>query len=126
MLTIKPKNCEGFDRIPVRILYDAQEILLPPLQVLFRKIYDQKVIPEQWKIAKVILIFKKGTKHKVENYRPIANQCSTSKFFEKLILKQIHYLKSTNKLDFTGKQQHGFKKSKSTEAQLRLAFSYNH
>ena len=40
--------------------------------------------------------------------------CSTSKNFEKLILKQIHYLESKNKLDLTGKQQHGFKKNKST------------
>jgi hypothetical protein len=50
----------------------------------------------------------------MENYRPIANQCSVSKNFEKLILKQINYLEETNKLDFTGIQQHGFKKSKST------------
>ena len=39
---------------------------------------------------------------------------SASKIFEKMILKQIHYLESTNKLDLTGKQQHCFKKSKST------------
>ena len=32
----------------------------------------------------------------------------------KLILKQIQYLESTNKLDLTGKQQHGFKRNKST------------
>ena len=50
----------------------------------------------------------------IENYRPIANLCSASKIFEKLILKQIHYLESTNKLDLTGKQQHGFKRNKST------------
>ena len=30
------------------------------------------------------------------------------------ILKQIQYLESTNKLDLTGKNQHGFKRSKST------------
>ena len=34
--------------------------------------------------------------------------------WSQLILKQIHYLESTNKLDQTGKNQHGFKKSKST------------
>ena len=59
-------------------------------------------------------IFKKGNKTEIENYRPIANLCSASKIFEKLILKQIHYLESTNKLDLTGKNQHGFKRSKST------------
>ena len=36
------------------------------------------------------------------------------KIFEKLILRQIHYLESMNKLDLTGRRQHGFKKSKST------------
>ena len=36
------------------------------------------------------------------------------KNFEKLILKQIHYLESKNKIDLTGKQQHGFKRNKST------------
>ena len=36
------------------------------------------------------------------------------KFFEKLILKQIHYLETTNKLDLKGKRQHGFKRNKST------------
>ena len=35
------------------------------------------------------------------------------KFFEKLILKQIHYLETTNKLDLKGKRQHGFKRNKS-------------
>ena len=65
-------------------------------------------------MAKVIPVFKKGAKKHIENYRPIANLCSTSKIFEKLILKQIKYLETLNKLDFTGKQQHGFKKNKST------------
>ena len=55
-------------------------------------IYVQKTIPDQWKLAKIIPVFKKGNKNKIENYRPIANQYSTSKIFEKLILKQIHYL----------------------------------
>ena len=44
---------------------------------------------------------------------PYANLCSASKIFEKLILKQIHYLESTNKLDLTGKNQHGFQRNKS-------------
>ena len=59
---------------------------------------------EQWKVAKITPIFKKGSKTCVENYRPIANLCSASKVFEKLILNQIAYLDATNKLDLTGKQ----------------------
>jgi hypothetical protein len=55
--TLKPKNCEGFDRIPMRIICDAKDYLLPPITELFRLIYQQKVIPDQWKIAKVIPVF---------------------------------------------------------------------
>jgi hypothetical protein len=40
-----------------------------------------------------------------------------SKIFEKLLLKQIQYLESKNKLDLTGKQQHGFKKTKALPMQ---------
>ena len=56
----------------------------------------------------------KGAKHHVENYRPVANLCSTSKIFERLILKRIQVIELDNNADLTGKQQHGFKKGKST------------
>ena len=108
------KKCEGFDRIPVCSLYDARAVLLKPLSILFDKIYRTCSIPEQWKISKIIPIYTKGNKSEIENYRPIANLCSTSKIFEKLILKQIHYLEGINKLDLTGKNLHGFKRNKST------------
>ena len=65
-------------------------------------------------VAKITPIFKKGSKTEIENYRPIANLSSASEIFESSILKQIQYLESNNKLDLTGKQQHGFKRNKST------------
>ena len=112
--SIKLKNCEGFDRIPQRILVEGAESLIQPLTTLFRKIYSQKTIPEQWLISKIVPIHKKGAKNQIDNYRPIANLCSTSKIFERLILKRIQTLELVNNADLTGKQQHGFKKSKST------------
>ena len=76
LLSLKSKKCEGFDRIPVCVLVDAEELLLPPLTTLFKLIYEQRAIPDQWKMSKIIPVFKKGNKSNVENYRPIANQCS--------------------------------------------------
>ncbi len=114
ILDLPNKKCEGFDRLPVCLLRDSCDTLLKPISSLFSKIYATGQIPEQWKVSKIIPIFKKGSKNQIENYRPIANLCAASKIFEKLILKQIHYLEKTNKLDLTGKQQHGFKKNKST------------
>ena len=105
MSELKDKKCEGFHRIPLCIVNDACDVLLPPMADLFNKIFTTCEIPEQWKVSKIILICKKGSKSENKNYRPIANLCSASKIFEKLILKQIHYLESKNKLDLTGKQQ---------------------
>jgi hypothetical protein len=111
---LKIKNCEGYDRIPMRILKDGASILRNPLSDLFGKIYKKKEIPEQWKVAKIIPLHKKGNKHDVANYRPISNLCSVSKVFEKLIQKRLEQIGEDNNVDITGEQQHGFKKNRST------------
>ena len=112
--TIKMKNAEGDDRIPQRVLIDGVEVLLEPLTKLFTKIYEKMAIPEQWKMSKITPVHKKGLKNDISNYRPIANLCSASKFFEKLILQRIQELQDNEKVDITNKDQHGFKRGKST------------
>jgi hypothetical protein len=111
MLSLKSKNTEGLDRIPQRILLDGVDEKISPLSNLFELIYQDKTVPDQWLIAKTIPVFKnKGDINQIENYRPIANLCSTSKVFEKLILKRILKLQEQSKIDLTGANQHGFKK----------------
>ena len=112
--TIKVKNCEGFDRIPQRILVEGSRYLAPPLIKLFDMIYNKCEIPEQWRISKIIPIYKKGNNTNISNYRPIANLCSTTKVFEKLILMRIRQLEKECKCDITGSEQHGFKTGRST------------
>ena len=110
----KTKNCEGYDRLPLRVLKDGAPVLAEPLSSLFQKIYEEKNIPEQWKISKVTPLLKKGNRHEITNYRPISNLCSTSKIFEKLILKRLEEIARENNIDLTGMEQHGFKKDRST------------
>jgi hypothetical protein len=98
----------------MRILKDGAPVLGRPLSILFNKIYVTKTIPEQWKIAKIIPLHKKGNKRDLANYRPISNLWSTSKVFEKLILKRLESISEENNVDLTGEQQHGFKKNRST------------
>ena len=61
--SIKIKNCEGYDRIPQRILVEGFEILLPPIKKLFELIDDQRSIPQQWLISKIIPIHIKDPRH---------------------------------------------------------------
>jgi len=112
MKNLKQKNCYGCDRIPLRILRDGNEILGNPVFKLMSKIYEQKEIPEQWKMSRVIPLHKKGPKSKIENYRPISNLCAVSKVFEKLMLQRILEIADADTL-FTS-QQHGFRKGRST------------
>ena len=112
--TLKIKNAEGYDRIPQRIIKDGIDQLIDPLTHLFKLIYHTKKIPDQWKVAKVTPILKKGSKNEISNYRPISNLCSISKIFEKLILKRLLELQTQSNIDLTGNQQHGFKKQRST------------
>ena len=62
----------------------------------------------------MLTAIKKEPPQNVENYRPISNLCSTSIFFEKLILLKLQKLEIKHKIDLTGKPQHGFKQKRST------------
>ena len=112
--SLKMKNTEGYDRIPQRIIIDGLESLSKPLEKLFALIYRDKIVPGQWLISKIIPVHKKGDKRCIENYRPVANLCSVSKIFEKLILIRINELEAINGVKVGGKQQHGFIRNKST------------
>lgn len=114
IMSLKTKNCEGYDRIPQRFFTDGAPILIKPLSVLFNKVYEQREIPGQWLFAKITPVPKKGEKVHIENYRPIANLCSVTKIFEKLILQRIIQIEKDNGTDITGTHQHGFKKKHST------------
>ena len=47
------------------------------------------LIPQQWKLAHVVPIFKKGDKKDVSNYRPISLTCLTAKVMERILYEKI-------------------------------------
>jgi len=89
-------------------------MLAPTFCKLFNLIYKQKSIPQKWCTARIIPLHKKGEKNKIKNYRPIANLCTASKIFERLVLSRLLEIETTRAIDFSGQTQHGFKKGKST------------
>ena len=115
MSGLKPKRCEGYDRIPLVFYKDGVDELTYIITVLMKKVVKYGIVPEQWKVAQIIPLHKKGKKNEAENYRPISNLCSVTKIFEKLILERINDIEKNEKCDLTGKAQHGFKKNCSTE-----------
>ena len=61
---IKGKTCQGYDRIPQRLLRDGAIYLCKPITKLHHDIYETREYPEQWLISKITPIHKKGIKSK--------------------------------------------------------------
>ena len=74
----------------------------------------KSTLPNQWRMANVVPIFKKGLKSKPNNYRPVSLTSIPCKMIEHIILHQLNmYL---DKL--ICKNQHGFRKKVSCSTQL--------
>ena len=89
---LKNKKSYGLDGISSEILKFCTPVIEPAIAAAFNKCIEGRTFPKCLKIAKIILIFKKGDKRKPENYRPISLLSSTSKVFEKLLqLRMIKF-----------------------------------
>jgi len=82
---LKPHSAKGPDNITARLLKDNKEALISPLCIIYRKSMSSRKMPEDWRIANVTPIFKKGTKTKAENYRPVSLTSIPCKMFEAII-----------------------------------------
>ena len=74
------KSC-GMDGISSEILKCYSPIIERHLALAFNKCIDEGVLPDIFKIAKVVPLFKKGDRKDPANYRPISFLSSLSKVF---------------------------------------------
>jgi hypothetical protein len=115
----KNSNSCGPDGCPSMILKHYPELCIP-LSTIFNMSMQQQLVPNAWKLANVIPIYKgKGSRLDVENYRPISLTNVFCKLMEKLISKKIINFLDTNNL--LSPAQSGFRSSRSTLSQLLLA-----
>lgn len=68
-------------------------------------------VPEEWKLANVNDIFKKGSKSDPANYRPVSLTSNVGKIMERITKDEIvSYLERNLKIKHT---QHGFSSKRS-------------
>ena len=56
-----------------------------PLLIIFNKSYDEGKIPEMWRYANVIPVYKKGLKTLALNHQPVSLTCVICKLMEKIL-----------------------------------------
>ena len=112
---LENKKCGVNDFSPSTIK-DNANILASPLVSLFNQSIQQSKFPNILKTARIVPIYKKGTKTDMNNFRPISILNIFSKIFEKIMKKYlIEFMETHNILS---SNQYGFQKKKSTQDAL--------
>ena len=104
MKKMKDNKSPGVDGIPPKRV----EQISTPLAKLFNLSLEQGIAPSEWKEANITPLFKKGSKNKPENYRPVILTLVVYKLLKTLIRDHMEELLVKHKLINTS--QHGFLK----------------
>ena len=114
LCNIKTNKAQGPDNIHGKILKECASSLAYPLSIIFNTCFTVGELPQEWKIANIVPIHKKGCKTDVENYRPISLTSLIMKSFERLIRDEL-YKQCEHLIDG---RQHGFLPKRSCTTQM--------
>ena len=78
----------GLDKISTKVLQIVASAVAQPLTKIFNKSVTLGQFPLDWKAARVVPIFKKGQRTKLDNYRPISMLPVVSKLIERILFDQ--------------------------------------
>ena len=109
----------GPDGISPRILKETSHEVAPLLTFIFNQLLSSGVVLQDWRIANVFALHKKGPKDSAENYRPISLTSICSKVLELIVYSSISNFLDDNQI--LTPHQHGFRPGHSCETQLLLA-----
>ena len=113
---LKVDKAAGPDGISPRILWETKFLITCPLRFIFEKSFTEGIIPNDWKQAVVIPIFKNGKKDVLQNYGPISLTCIVCKVMKSVIKEAL--LKHLFSNQLISEQQYGFVPGQSCTLQL--------
>ena len=110
ILMLHHQEKASHESINVDILADVAYIIAHPLQMIFTQSLLSGIVPDSFKIAKVIPIYKKGSHTDPGNYRPISLLPVFDKIIEKIICHRLmkfwDYHKVINNFQFGFREKH--------------------
>lgn len=116
--SLKLSSSPGIDGINSKVLKNTKYVTSEILCHIFQQSLSSGVVPDDWKVGKVIPVPKKGPSSSCSSYRPISLTSVCSKLMEHVLHSHIAtFLTSVN---FFHPNQHGFRKGLSCDSQLAL------
>ena len=108
---MKDNKSPGVDGIPLKLLKEIVEQISTPLAQFFNLSPEEGIVPSEWKDANITPLFKKGSRNKPNNYRPVSLTSVVCKLLETLI--RDHMMEFLVKHKLINTSQHGFLKARS-------------
>ncbi|CAM4592532.1 unnamed protein product [Lepidochelys olivacea] len=109
----------GPDALHPRVIKELADVIAEPLAIIFENSWRLGEVPDNWKKANVVPIFKKGKEEDPGNYRPVNLTSVPGKIMEQVLKESI--LKHLEEKKVTTDSQHEFIKGKSCLTNL-IAF----
>ena len=100
-------KAHGCDGITIHTIQICDNTLLTPLSIIYTNCIKKGVFPKLWKMANVVPVYKKDSKHLMKNYRPISLLPVFDKIFEKILFNNLYPYPTSNNL--ISDKQSGFK-----------------
>ncbi|NXH96976.1 RTJK polymerase, partial [Pachycephala philippinensis] len=101
----------GPDGIHPRVMRELADELAKPLSIIYQQFWLTGEVPDDWKLASVMPIHKKGKKEDPGNYRPVSLTLVPGKVMEEFILSAItQHLQNGQGIR---PSQHGFRSGRS-------------
>ena len=109
---LKSGKATGPFSFPIAILKLLKTIISQPLEILFTASFTTGTVPDKFKLANVIPVYKKGSMSILSNYRPISLLSIFNKLLEKLMCNRLVDFLEKKKVFFNN--QFGFRAQHST------------
>ena len=114
--TCKHKTSTDSNDLSMSVIKKVIQPITLPLTAIFNMSFQTGVFPSSMKLAKIIPVFKSGSKAEFNNYRPISLLSQFSKILEKLYNKRLEQFIDKNNV--LSNSQYGFRSSMSTSHAL--------